>query len=383
MKICASIKSYATHIVWAVVVPCILVACTQLSLQGQQLPTHTLYEQTESAVLPTLTSTLRDIDECIPLSISGLPAAKNVLDSHILFLVWNSDEDTEQVWAVSMEDGSRRLILDGLPSPHLSIAFLEDGYRFLLAGSHSVWLSDLSSTPLVMLEEPSLFLSSFRPYSPMWDSLAVSGGMPEGFECNIGRLHSPDDQRIAVWLRGDAALRIIDKESDTEVQVLPTEDLDDVSGSWSPDGEQFAFSYYCNASSYNNVEDWYTQLYIVNADGTELHTVTERNEHAFISRPNWSPDGRQIVFSWSDDPTTPDSLRMLTVATGEVQVFNIPDTIRAVNTCQQDRVVWSPDGKWIAFITLRDDIHALNLETGELYCIIKEPSIRVELMNWH
>jgi hypothetical protein len=364
-------KRYRQNCIAWIMISVALTTCVRLPIQDQQ-PTSP----------PSPIFTLEESERCRELPSSGLPAEESVRNSHILFLAYNSDTVSSQVWAVSMKDGSRRLILDDLPSPYLSIALLEDENQFLLAGSHTVWRSDLSGTSLEQLEEPSLFLSSFRPYSPMWNALARSSGLSEGFDIQTGRLHSPDSRKVAAWQRGDTALRITDKETGEQVQVLPTGDLDEVSGSWSPDGELFAFTYY------KNTEDWYTEIYVVNADGTSLRPLTQRHVRSVLGRPNWSLDGRQIAVSWQGviSSTFSHRLHLLTLATGEVQVFDA----QVYSTGDQDAIVWSPDGKWVAFLTdnldsnhVQRDIQVISLETGESFCVTQDESIREELMDWH
>jgi dipeptidyl aminopeptidase/acylaminoacyl peptidase len=345
----------------------LLTSCAQSPAIEKTLPTH---------------STLAESEECRPLPASGLPAQESVRTSNILFVAWNSDTDSSQVWTVSLESGSRRLVLDDLPSPYLSVAFLEDGYRFLLAGSHNVWQSDLSGVPLEQLVEPSKFLPGFLPYSPMWNALAYSSGLSEALDYQIGRIHSPDGTKVAIWQKGDTALRIVDKVSNEEFFVLSTDDQDAVSGNWSPDGEHFAFTYYQNG------EDWHSQMYLVNADGTGLHPITERYTHSMLGRPNWSPDGKQIAISWEGVALSTYSYRLylLEPVTGETRSFDV----EVSSAGNQAGIVWSSDNKWIAFLTdnlgsesVRRDVQVVSLETGEVFCITQDASIREELIDWH
>ena len=55
---------------------------------------------------------------------------------------------------------------------------------------------------------------------------------------------------------------------------------------WSPDGERIAFM--------SDRRDETVEIYVVNADGTDLISLTPHSGHA--SSPTWSPDGRRIAF---------------------------------------------------------------------------------------
>ncbi len=56
---------------------------------------------------------------------------------------------------------------------------------------------------------------------------------------------------------------------------------------WSPDGSRFAFSS-------QSIVGPASQLYVVNADGSELRRLTKRMNYA--SNASWSPDGSRIAF---------------------------------------------------------------------------------------
>ena len=61
---------------------------------------------------------------------------------------------------------------------------------------------------------------------------------------------------------------------------------------WSPDGRQIVFSRYMKKDKMHSSE-----LFIINVDGTDLQRLTDNN--ASDSYPSWSPDGTQIAFSSS------------------------------------------------------------------------------------
>jgi TolB protein len=62
------------------------------------------------------------------------------------------------------------------------------------------------------------------------------------------------------------------------------------SPAWSPDGRRIAFAGPC-------CEDSNGAIYVVDADGSNLHRLTS----GFDAAPAWSPDGTSLVFSRQAD----------------------------------------------------------------------------------
>ncbi len=108
------------------------------------------------------------------------------------------------------------------------------------------------------------------------------------------------------------------------------------------------------------------QIYLINVDGTGLTLIT--NEKNGACQPSWAPDGTQLVFispcrARVDfyEPAYNDSSLYLINADGTNQ--------RALTTIPGADFDpdWSPDGKRIAFASMRDgrkEIYVLTLESG-------------------
>lgn len=110
------------------------------------------------------------------------------------------------------------------------------------------------------------------------------------------------------------------------------------------------------------------QIYIINLDTTGLTQLTNVAEGA--CQPSWSPDGLQIVFT-SPCPARADLTEniyrnsslyiMYADGSGQRPLTNVPGS--------DFDPAWSPDGKRIAFTSLRDgkkDIYLLTVETGAI-----------------
>lgn len=109
------------------------------------------------------------------------------------------------------------------------------------------------------------------------------------------------------------------------------------------------------------------QIYLINTDLTGLTLLTNIDEGA--CQPSWSPDGMQIVF------ISPCQARGEFFETiykdSSIYVMNADGSAqKPLTTAGSDfDPAWSPDGKHIAFTSLRDgkkDIYLLTIETGAI-----------------
>ncbi len=64
---------------------------------------------------------------------------------------------------------------------------------------------------------------------------------------------------------------------------------------WSPDGKQIVFVY-------TNRQDGPWLLRVMNREGSNQHTVLKQASSLFA--PDWSPDGLLLAFAFSDDSVT-------------------------------------------------------------------------------
>jgi Tol biopolymer transport system component len=127
----------------------------------------------------------------------------------------------------------------------------------------------------------------------------------------------------------------------TRLTNNPRDDRDAV---WSPNGKQIAFR-----STRDNVLG---EIYVMNADGTEVVRLT--NSIGSNDEPSWSRDGKQIVFTSNRGAVDPASGNF---DDDDVYVMNADgsNVIRLTNDNTGDRSpVFSPDGRSIAFTSVRD-----------------------------
>ena len=156
---------------------------------------------------------------------------------------------------------------------------------------------------------------------------------------------SPDGTRIAFSSSRDGQFRIHVMRVDEDWWNPAPLGFDrgyNAYPAWSPDGRRIAF-----------VSDWaafdfLSELYVMNADGSDVRLLLSSPFHTFYWQPAWSPDGGTIA---------------LTVCSGFWGCFpdsNAQDTVALVNADGSGlrsiagagglaRPSWSPDGMRIAF----------------------------------
>jgi len=121
---------------------------------------------------------------------------------------------------------------------------------------------------------------------------------------------------------------------------------------WSPDGRQLVFTGY---------EGGLSDLYLVNADGSNLRRLT--NDRYADLHPVWSPDGKTIAFATDRGPET--NFETLHVGNMRIATFDIAsgriDLLPGMDLGKNVSPQWSPDGQQIAFISDRTGVSNIYL----------------------
>ena len=120
---------------------------------------------------------------------------------------------------------------------------------------------------------------------------------------------------------------------------------------YSPDGSKIAFVAHKNST---------TQLYTMNADGSDIKPLTMNEGDTQIITPMWRSDGKAIAFAQSDPDGLMD-IHIMDLATGRVS--------QITDSHEGDYApIWHPDGKKISYTGLYDytpNLYTHDLETGE------------------
>ncbi|WP_395293300.1 TolB family protein [Kitasatospora hibisci] len=138
-----------------------------------------------------------------------------------------------------------------------------------------------------------------------------------------------------------------------EPGALDCTNEEEVTPAFSPDGKQIAFSRTWGSSDPTAHQTQYSDLYLMSPDGTNAQRLTfltnDKPYSGLVANPAWSPDGKQLVFSYQTSATgQPANSRAL-------YVVNIDGTdLRRLTPWELragDRASWSPDGTQIVFTT--------------------------------
>jgi len=158
----------------------------------------------------------------------------------------------------------------------------------------------------------------------------------------------------------------IDTATGTVTDVFAETVFDDLAPDWSPDGSRFVF-----ASNRPNKDDPIYDLYLADANGENLVRLTENNGEGWVDTlPAWSPGGSKIAFfrynfiPGEDFEGGPQGLWWYDVESTEFGLLYE----MAVAT-EELPPVWSPNGKYLAFLEPMDEKHVLrvmDVESKEL-----------------
>jgi Tol biopolymer transport system component len=112
---------------------------------------------------------------------------------------------------------------------------------------------------------------------------------------------------------------------------------------WSPNGSKIAFQYNLVDSRYAESFGLQAGIWIVDADGTGLRQVTQLMPgNSWDFGPQWSPDGSRLAFFRLDLSSSREAIVTVNLdGTDEVRV-----TPAALNAANPN---WSPNGRWILF----------------------------------
>lgn len=131
----------------------------------------------------------------------------------------------------------------------------------------------------------------------------------------------------------------------TDLVQITSRDNGACQPAWSPDGSQLAFISPCQRRL-DSPREFYsdTSLFMVSADGSDLEQLTNIPGADF--EPDWSPDGKRIAFTSIRDGNR--QIYLLDVDTRSVVRLTQPDV-----NIENSQPAWSPDGKLIAYLVKR------------------------------
>ncbi|MCD6506077.1 PD40 domain-containing protein [Candidatus Poribacteria bacterium] len=135
---------------------------------------------------------------------------------------------------------------------------------------------------------------------------------------------------------------------------------------WSPDGKRIAFLSIDEGPA--------NDIFVMNVNGTDLRNIT-RTPNEWESDPDWSPNGREILFS-----THKGALWAIDVETGQRRRISPQHRIvNGIREFQDSKARWSSDGGRIVFLSVEMgrnfDIYMCDSDGGSRVNLTNSPSI--------
>jgi len=302
---------------------------------------------------------------------SGSPQLYATLPGRAFWLRWSPDGNllrftiidplthTTSLWQLTPSDRKPRQILAGFSQPASECCgvWTADGKNFIFQSSHGgnsdLWrLSGTSTSDPVRLTNGPLqfrspvaartgnriFFLGVDARSELEHLDAAGQLIPEkGFLSSAVRVAYSRDGQWVAWTEASGELWRARSNGDEKLQLTP-DNLGVFLARWSPDGKRLAFM------AREPGKAW--QLYIVGSEGDNLHPLLRESRNA--ADPSWSADGKSLVFGRVDDymgkENAARTLHILHLDTGQIDEVPGSDGLFSPR--------WSPDGRWIAALTL-------------------------------
>lgn len=286
---------------------------------------------------------------------------------------WGRDDPSGEIYTIN-PDGKEPLRLTFNPASTLA--------AFPPTDSHPIWSPDGKKIAFMSMRDND---NGVDVYVLNADGKQQKRLTHSGVISSEALAWSPDSKKLALVESG--ALTLFDVSSGSSSKIL-----NDIPSTitWAPDGKKILLGGFLNGI--NNT------MWLINSDGSDMRKFP--SETVFGREPNWSPDGKRIVFTKTgrnekgehivqglflinSDGTklislasartrypvwSPDNQRIAFLKEGKVALIN-PDgsklKILFDNDYDNDSLTWSPDSKKLAF-THDAELYVANVENAQI-----------------
>ena len=247
-------------------------------------------------------------------------------------IVFSSNRDGNSEIYVMNADGSNQTRLTNHPGFDGAPVWAPDGQRIAFTSGRG------GNAEIYVMNADGTGVSQLTDTTDGWNEPSTSpfSGSPAW---------SSDGQRIAFSSNRESVLGsevYVMNADGTNVARLAPDYVSHWGSSpaWSPDGQRIAFS--------SNSEDGGEEIYVMNSDGSNLTRLTHR--YRIDLAPAWSPDGSRIAFMTDvPDPNSGNLGIYVMNADGSHQTW-----LTGRSSWDDYYPAWSPDGRRIAFQSDRD-----------------------------
>jgi Tol biopolymer transport system component len=173
---------------------------------------------------------------------------------------------------------------------------------------------------------------------------------------NYDPVWSQDGKRIAfIWWSGqNNEIAVINSNGSGQMRL--TNKGENRFPVWSPDSKHIAFTSNRDGND-TSPKGLMRDLYVMNADGSNQIRVTKNSSDTYSFGIAWSPDGKHLAFSTGQG-----------IFKADVDGTNLK---QLTNNASDNSPVWSPDGKWIAYVS--EGIYVMNADGSDPVRIIDNP----------